>query len=83
MKKTAIVTGGSRGIGYAIAKQLGLDGCQVVIMATGEQKTYQEALDGLTGLGIDWYYVRGSIDDQESTACAGNCGTFRQDRYSG
>ena len=55
MKKTAIVTGGSRGIGYAIAKQLGLDGCQVVIMATGEQKTYQEALDGLTGLGIDWY----------------------------
>jgi len=66
MKKTAIVTGGSRGIGYAIAKQLGLDGCQVVIMATGEQKTYQEALDGLTGLGIDWYYVRGSIDDQES-----------------
>ena len=26
MKQTAIVTGGSRGIGLAIAKQLGLDG---------------------------------------------------------
>lgn len=33
MKKTAVVTGGSRGIGYAVAKQLGLDGCQVVIFS--------------------------------------------------
>ena len=32
MKKTAIVTGGSRGIGFAIAKRLGEDGFQVVIM---------------------------------------------------
>ena len=34
MKRTAIVTGGSRGIGLAIAKQLGLDGYQVVAVAT-------------------------------------------------
>ena len=34
MKRTAIVTGGSRGIGLAIAKQLGLDGYQVVVFAT-------------------------------------------------
>ncbi|MBT9775186.1 3-ketoacyl-ACP reductase [Clostridium sp. MCC353] len=66
MKRTAIVTGGSRGIGYAIAKQLGLDGCQVVVMATGEQKNYREALEHLTSLGIDWHYVRGSVDDRES-----------------
>ena len=39
MKKTAIVTGGSRGIGYAVAKQLGLDGCQVVIFALKNQET--------------------------------------------
>lgn len=66
MKKTAIVTGGSRGIGYAIAKQLGLDGCNVVILATGEQGKYQEALNHLTTLGIDWHYVQGSIDSIES-----------------
>lgn len=66
MKKTAIVTGGSRGIGYAIAKQLGLDGCNVVILATGEQGKYQDALNQLTTLGIDWHYVQGSIDSAES-----------------
>ena len=66
MKKTAIVTGASRGIGYAIATKLGLDGCNVVIMATGEQERYQEALDRLTEQGIDWLYVQGSIDQAES-----------------
>ena len=66
MKKTAIVTGGSRGIGYAIAKQLGQDGCQVVIFATGRKETYQEALDGLTELGLDCHYVQGSIDNPKS-----------------
>lgn len=66
MKKTAIITGGSRGIGYAIAKQLGLDGCQIVILATSEQVKYQEELDGLDEMGIDWYYVQGSIDSAQS-----------------
>ncbi len=65
MKKTAIVTGGSRGIGYAVAKQLGLDGCQVVIFALKNQETCQKDLDELTELGIDWYYIQGSIDSLE------------------
>lgn len=66
MKKTAIVTGASRGIGYAIVRQLGLEGCQVVMFATGEQAKYQDALDALTALGITWHYVQGSIDEKES-----------------
>ena len=48
MKKTAVITGGSRGIGYAVARQLGLDGYQIVILATGSRTVYQEALDQLT-----------------------------------
>lgn len=66
MKKTAIVTGGSRGIGYAIVKQLGLDGCRVVILATGKQSNYQDQFDTLTKLGIEWHYVQGTIDSKES-----------------
>ena len=65
MKKTAIITGGSRGIGYAIAKQLGLDGCQVVIFATGNQEKYKGQLQELSQAGIDYYYVQGSLDNSE------------------
>lgn len=65
MEKTAIVTGGSRGIGYAIAKRLGLDGYQVVILATGPQERYEEALQELTELNITWHYVQGSIDSAQ------------------
>lgn len=65
MKKTAVITGGSRGIGYAIARQLGLDGFQVVILATGEQEKYAQALDALTREGIVWHYVQGSVDRRE------------------
>ena len=63
MTKTAIVTGGSRGIGYAIARQLGLDGYNVVIFATGEQEKYKDSLQKLTEEGICWHYVQGSIDN--------------------
>ena len=45
MKKTAIITGGSRGIGYAVAKQLGLDGCQVAIFSLENPADCQEAFD--------------------------------------
>lgn len=65
MKKTAIVTGGSRGIGYAVARQLGLDGCQVVIFSLESPSDCQEGLDELSGLGIDWHYIQGSIDRPE------------------
>lgn len=65
MKKTAIITGGSRGIGYAIAKQLGLDGFQVAMFATGEKSRYEDQFKELTSLGIDWYYIKGSLDNTQ------------------
>ena len=65
MRKTAIITGASRGIGYAIARQLGLDGYQVVILATGKQEKYADSLQELTDRGIIWHYVQGSIDSRQ------------------
>lgn len=65
MKRTAIVTGASRGIGFAIAKQLGLDGYNVVVVATGPQEKNQAALDELTALGIDCAYVQANIGDHD------------------
>lgn len=65
MKKTAIVTGGSRGIGFAIARQLGLDGCNVVIMATSSEAKNKENLDRLKSDGIEYMYVQGSLGDSK------------------
>lgn len=61
MKKTAIITGGSRGIGYAISKQLGLDGYQVVIMAVSPEERNSERLKELKSLGISYVYVQGDV----------------------
>lgn len=68
MKKTAIVTGSSRGIGFAIAKQLGLDGYNIVMVATGAQEKNQKALDELKILGIDCAYVQANIGINEDRA---------------
>ncbi len=65
MNKTAIITGGSRGIGYAIAHQLGKDGCNVVILATQPAEKYKEALSILEAESIPYLYIKGSIDNKD------------------
>ena len=62
MKKTAIVTGSSRGIGFAIAKQLGLDGYNIVMVATGPQEKNQAALDELNPKLTDLKHIRYNYD---------------------
>jgi Dehydrogenases with different specificities (related to short-chain alcohol dehydrogenases) len=65
LKKTAIITGGSRGIGYAIAKRLGEDAYRVVIFATGNLSKYEKTFAELDELGIEWHFVQGSIDNTQ------------------
>ncbi len=64
-KKTAIVTGGSRGIGLAVARQLGLDGYQVVVFATRPEEEWREQRRLLEEVKFPWHYVQGTLDSQE------------------
>lgn len=68
MKKTALITGASRGIGFAIAKQLGLDGFNVALVATGARENHLVNLRALSELGIEHMYVRGDIASAEDRA---------------
>jgi NAD(P)-dependent dehydrogenase (short-subunit alcohol dehydrogenase family) len=68
MSKTAIITGGSRGIGYAVVRQLGGEGYRVAILDVNAQTDYQDKFDALTTVGIDWMYQQGSIASAEDRA---------------
>lgn len=65
MKKTAIVTGGSRGIGFGIVRQLGLDGYNIAVLDVNDPQDYKDNLEELKRLGIDFLYVQGSTTSQE------------------
>lgn len=65
MKKTAIITGGSRGIGFGIAKQLVEDGYTAAILDKNELKDYQENFNQLTAMNPDCMYFQGSITDKK------------------
>lgn len=64
MKKSAIVTGGSRGIGLGIARQLAKDGYSIVILDVNPPEQYKETLDQLTAEGADYLYIKGSITEK-------------------
>lgn len=65
MKKTAIVTGGSRGIGFAVARQLGRDGYSVVILDVQREEDYKSNFSILQEEKIDYLYLQGDICRKE------------------
>jgi 3-oxoacyl-[acyl-carrier protein] reductase len=66
--KTALVTGGSRGIGLGIATCLAKEGWSLVINGLRPEGDVQEPLDGLRGHGVDVCYARGDIGSEEGRA---------------
>ena len=65
MKRTAVVTGASRGIGLAIARQLGLDGMNVVMVATGPREKNASAIESLVKEGVTVGYVQADISKHD------------------
>ncbi len=63
--KTALVTGGSRGIGLAIAKELGISGYQVAVMATRPEKYYPDSVRVLKEAGIKYQWFYGDVANSD------------------
>lgn len=64
-KVSALVTGGSRGIGLQIARQLGLDGMRVGIVSTGSEDRCPDATRTLRGDGVDYCWFSGNIGNTQ------------------
>lgn len=67
-QRTALVTGGSRGIGRAIALALGRAGChRVVITATGESEPSRDTVAELEAMDVRASAVYFDLKDNEAT----------------
>ena len=51
MKKTAVITGGSSGLGFALAELLGKEGYSIIIIARNQDKI-NKAVSSLSDLNI-------------------------------
>lgn len=63
--KTALVTGGSRGIGREIALGLATRGCNVAITYISSEEVAQKVVDELTELGVKAVAVKADTGNQE------------------
>lgn len=63
MKKVALVTGGSRGIGFGIAKQLAAAGFDLAINGVRDENSITEAKTQLENLGAGVLYCQGDVSD--------------------
>lgn len=65
MKKTVVITGSSRGIGLATAKQLALDGYNIVMVATGDREKNEKAVKETEALGAPVLYVKADVSKSD------------------
>ena len=61
MDKVALITGGSRGIGFGIAEKLAKDGFKLAINGTRAASEVQATIDQLKKSGRDVIYCQGSV----------------------
>lgn len=65
MTKVALVTGGSRGIGFGIAEKLGAEKWDLVINGVREESAVAEPLAKLRAMGVKVGYARGDVGSAE------------------
>jgi 3-oxoacyl-[acyl-carrier protein] reductase len=65
MSKVALVTGGSRGIGFGIAEKLAAEKWDIVINGVREEAAVAEPLAKLRAMGVKVGYARGDVGSVE------------------
>ncbi|HEY8510711.1 MAG TPA: 3-ketoacyl-ACP reductase [Cyclobacteriaceae bacterium] len=65
MKRTALITGGTRGIGLGIARSLADKGYDLALNGVRKQEDIQEVLDKLAANGAKVMYCQGDIGSDE------------------
>lgn len=68
MKKIAVVTGSTRGIGHAIAMKLGREGYKVIVSGTKEQGDMPGLMEAFAEAGIEAVYQKCNIAVPEDRA---------------
>ncbi|UCH63429.1 MAG: 3-ketoacyl-ACP reductase [Fidelibacterota bacterium] len=66
MKKIALITGGTRGIGYGIARCLAREGYDLAVDDIRDENDVTVALQGLRDMGSEVIYCRADISDPEA-----------------
>lgn len=64
MKQTALITGGSRGIGLGIAMELAKEGIDLAINGIRPEKQVIDVLDQLRAFGVRVLYCQGDISEK-------------------
>ncbi|MBN1182318.1 MAG: 3-ketoacyl-ACP reductase [Bacteroidales bacterium] len=65
-KKVAAITGGSRGIGFGIARRMAKEGCALAIMSRSPEEKIQDNLSELQLIGSPVVYYSGNLNNANS-----------------
>ncbi len=73
MKKVALITGGTRGIGYGIAEKLAEEGFNLVLNGMRESALVHKVIEDLRKKNVEVHYIRGNVslaEDRENMIMA-------------